>query len=265
MRFIKIAHLLSFDVVCGTLAFQALLHELFLKEMPSRSEQISLACAVWGIYLIDRMIDRKKGVLQDERHSFQSQYANLIKIIVFVLLLIGGLSLRVLDPSLIYFGLSLCFILLIYWVLWYFGAFSRIPFSKEFMTALIYTLGVGATTWYRIPTTQRTVILGTSLFLLVLQNLIMFNAWELEEYGDTNVGWPYWKYLLIGIEVLFLLLFIVVLFYLDEKITFVPFAITFAIQSWIHYFSKNKLASRIWGELAYCSPILYFAYEFFSK
>ncbi|CAM4277021.1 hypothetical protein EWU23_11455 [Cytophagaceae bacterium 50C-KIRBA] len=263
MRYIKIAHFLSLDVVWGTLAFQALLHEIFLKEMPSLPEQISLACAVWGIYLIDRMIDRKKGIYQDERHLFQAQHVFTLQIILFVLLLLGGFSITYLAPRLIYFGLGLCSLMLIYWIFWFYGAFNRIA-SKEFMTALIYTLGVGASTWYRIPLTLWTLLVAALMFLLVLQNLGMYTLWEWEEEGPLK-SVHRWKWVLLGVEGLFLSLLLGTLFYFDEKIAFLPFAITFAIQSWIHYFSKNKLVSRIWGELAYCSPILYFAYEFFSK
>ncbi|MFL0161579.1 hypothetical protein [Aquirufa salirivi] len=264
MRYIRIAHLLSLDVVWGTLAFQALFHVIFLHELPSFPEQISMTCAVWSIYLLDRMIDRKKGLHQDERHLYQSKHVFVLQLILLVLLVLGGLSMLYLAPRLILFGVGLSAIMLIYWALWFGGLLSRIPFMKEFMTAIIYTLGVGASTWYRIPWSFFALLMATMMFLLVLQNLGLYTLWEREEVGSMK-SIPSSKRILLGVEVLFLVLYLGMLFYFDEKIAFMPFAITFAIQSWIHYFSKNKLASRIWGELAYCSPILYFAYEFFSK
>ncbi|CAM3847082.1 hypothetical protein [Aquirufa aurantiipilula] len=264
MRFIKIAHLVSLDVVLGTMAFQAFLHEIFLNDMPSFSEQLSLACAVWGIYLVDRIIDRKKGMVQDERHIFQSQHAIAMKIILVLLGLMGGVSTLFLDQHLIYFGFGLGAMMLIYWILWFYGFFNHLSSSKEILTALIYTMGVGASSWYRISWSVWTVLLAVMLFLLVFQNLGMYSLWEWEEVGQLK-SIQSWKRILLGVEGIFLVLFVGMLFYFDEKIAFMPFAITFAIQCWIHYFSKNKLASRTWGELAYCSPFLYFAYEFFSK
>ena len=210
------------------------------------------------------MIDRKKGLSTDERHEFQSKHAKAIHVIVIILGLLGGTSILYLDQSLIYFGVGLCAMMLIYWALWFYGAFSYLPSSKEFMTALIYTLGVGASSWYRIPWSVWTWLMAVMMFLLVYQNLGMYTLWEWEEIGHLKSIQTF-KRILIGVEGLFLLLCMGMLFYFDEKIAFLPFAITFAIQSWIHYFSTNKLASRLWGELAYCSPILYFAYEFFSK
>lgn len=264
MRYIKIAHFLSLDVVWGTLAFQALIHEIFLKELPSLPEQISLGCAVWGIYLLDRMIDRKKGIHQDERHLFQSKHGSVVQILLFVLLLLGGLSLVYLDLRLIFFGFGLCAWMLIYWIAWFYGILSHIWFSKEFLTAFIYAVGVGASTWYRLSWSIWAISTAILIFLLVLQNLAMYTLWEREKIEPLKFN-DHWKHILLGAELCFVILFIGLIFYFDEKIAFMPFAITFAIQSWIHYFSKNKLASRLWGELAYCSPILYFAYEFFSK
>lgn len=265
MRLIKLVHFLSLDVVLGSLAFQALLHQILLGEMPTWAEQISLACSVWGIYLIDRMIDRKKEASSDERHVFQTQHIPMIKIILLFLGLLGVFSLRELPVGLIYFGICLCLAMLIYWLLWYYGVWNRILGSKELATAFLYTLGVGASTFYRIPGTMWALFLGLGLFLLVFQNLAMFTMWELSQNNQALASVFSWKRTLIGVEVLFLVLLLVVLFYGDEKIAFLPFAITFAIQTWIHYFSKDKQGSRMWGELAYCSPILYFAYEFFSK
>lgn len=264
MRYIKIAHLVSLDVVLGTLLFQAFLHAIFLNDMPSFSEQVSLACAVWGIYLVDRMIDREKGLAQDERHVFQSQHVTAIQIILVLLGFLGGASIVYLDQQLIYFGFGLIAMMLIYWALWFYDAFSHLLSTKEFMTALIYTLGVGASSWYRISWTAWTMLSFLMMVLLVYQNLGIYTFWEWEEAGQLK-SIIIWKRILIGVEMLFLVLLIGMLFYFDKKIAFLPFAITFAIQCWIHYFSKNKLASRMWGELAYCSPILFFAYEFFSK
>ncbi|RXK49893.1 hypothetical protein [Aquirufa rosea] len=264
MRSIRLAHWLSLDVVCGTLAYQALLHDIFLQQYPTWAELLSMACAVWGIYLIDRIIDRKKGIVLDQRHAFQAKYAHEIQIGLFVLGIIGSISVWNLDLRLIGWGLGLSGIMLVYWVLWYESRLPALSNSKEFITSLIYALGVGASTWYRIPWSWSIVSIGTLLFLLVLQNLGIYTMAESEHAGILGTA-DTWKRILLGAEMLFVILFLRIIINSHEKMAFLPFATTFALQIWIHYFVKDKLAYRIWGELAYCSPLLYFAYEFFSK
>jgi hypothetical protein len=93
-------------------------------------------------------------------------------------------------------------------------------------------------------------------FLLALQNLVLFTCLSDSEITGESM--------LIGIEVMWISLWLVLLFFTHLSIfLLLPFLLTFVIHLWIHYISKSKQWAWV-GEIAFCSPLFYNLYAVIS-
>jgi len=259
MRFFKTLHFLSLDVVLGACLFQSLLTTIFLSgQFPPLWVTLALAFAIWTIYLVDRFIDNQKPVLHSALHYFHLKNVHKIKYLIGVNMLVLLFLVTCLPKYLIINGILIGILVLVYWAFLIFGIFKRVKFLKEISTALIYTAGIFL---YVFSNTSNVNMVLLALmvflfFLLALQNLVLFTCLSDSEITGEST--------LIGIEVMWISLWLVLLFFTHLSIfLLLPFLITFVIHLWIHYISKSKQWAWV-GEIAFCSPLFYNLYAVIS-
>jgi hypothetical protein len=259
MQFFKTLHFLSVDVVLGACLFQCLFTTIFLSgQFPPFSVTFALAFAVWTIYLVDRLIDNQKPILNSALHDFHLQHAFKIKCLIVANILILSSIIIHLPKYLIINGLLISFFILAYWALLIYGFFDRVKFSKEISTAIIYSTGIFLYVFlndWEAPFVLL-VCMVFLFFLLVLQNLVLFT---LLSHSGLQGEW-----MLKGIEGMFFCLWLAILFFTHlSAFLLLPFLITFVIHLWIHYISKSKQWAWL-GEIAFFSPLFYYLYAIIS-
>ena len=259
MRFFKTLHFLSVDVVLGACLFQCLLTTIFLPgQCPPLMVILALAFSVWIIYLIDRLIDNQKPILNSSIHDFHRRHIFKIKCLIVGNFLILLSIIIHLPKYLIIHGILIGFLIIAYWALLIYGFFDRIKFIKEISTAIIYSTGIFLYVYlneWEAPFVL--LILMTFLFfLLALQNLVLFTL--LANSGLKE------DFILKGIEGVFVCLWLAILFFSHLSVfMLLPFLITFVIHLWIHYISKNKQWAWL-GEVAFFIPLFYYLYAIIS-
>lgn len=259
MRFFKTLHFLSVDVVLGACLFQCLLTTIFLPgQCPPLMVILALAFAVWTIYLVDRLIDNQKPILNSAIHDFHLRHTFKIKCLIVGNFLILSSIIIYLPKYLIFNGILIGFFIIAYWALMIYGFFDRIKFIKEISTAIIYSTGIFLYVYLNEWEGPFVIlILMTFLFfLLVLQNLVLFTL--LSNSGMKG------EWILKVIEVFFICLWVAILFFTHLSVfLLLPFLITFVIHLWIHYISKSKQWAWL-GEIAFFSPLFYYLYAIIS-
>lgn len=255
MRFIKLVHFLSLDVVAGAVLFQTFLSLILIKDFPNVIEISALGLSVWVIYLSDRMVDNYKMGVQDVLHDFYLKNDKGIKFLILVNL---GLLLFIspfLPYRLLFVGILIVVLILFYWFLWFRGIFDHHFGLKEFFTALFYGIGISCFfISYPSVDLMKWLILFLGVFLLAFQNLILFTCIELHRTKDRLLRMIEWT---IMCYILFLG------YYFGQLVLVLPFLSTFGIHMGLHYFTIQKSA-RLIGELSFMSPIIYVAYGIFS-
>lgn len=259
MRFFRILHFLSLDVVFGACLFQCLLATIFLpSQFPPFIVSIALAFVVWTIYLVDRLLDNQRPRLNSALHDFHGRHASRIKGVIFVNILILSTILIYLPKYLIIAGMWVGFLMLVYWVFLIFGIFERIKFIKEISTSIIYTLGVSLYVCLNIGDSNLinvALIIGL-FFLLVLQNLVLFTL--LSNSGLSR------DFMLKCVEGIFICMWFAILVFNHVSVfLLLPFLLTFVIHLWIHYISKTKQWAWV-GEIAFFSPLFYYLHAIIS-
>jgi hypothetical protein len=260
MRYIKIIHLISLDVALGAVLFQLYFCRLFLGNFPHWTQILLLFSSIWLIYLLDRRIDLQIQPPTDERHLFQFEHRKPINYLIALLFLLSIILTFYLPIALLKFGVFLVIGIALYWIVWLFGCFDHILASKEIFTAIYFTLGIGAVIFYQFTFCVFFIECFILFFLVVFHNLLIFSSLEINILR-------YWTYLIKWVELLFVIILVILISTNPSQRVFLnilPILITFCIQVWIHYFAYS-LKSRLLGELAYFSPLIYFMYEFFSK
>jgi hypothetical protein len=247
MRFIKIFHLSSLDVVCGALVMQSFLWRVLVDSPQTWPEILVLGLSVWVYYLVDRQIDNLRVKASDPIHQFHLRYQSRIRIFISALLLGIGFLLPYLSLAVIRLGICLSICMFLYGLA--IGYLHRFFLVKELFTSVLYASGLvlpslaaGKFSW----------LLFGSLCLLALMNLTLFSWLEGKSAYRQVFAW-------LQVPMFFFLGGVAWQFS-------VPVAICFAIIQGIHvgiyYFSPN-LQRRWVGELAFLSPLFYFVYELF--
>lgn len=245
----RIIRNLSLEVVIGAVLYQCFLYKVYFHCFPPFAEMAILAMVVWFLYLTDRQVDNIFQSIQDERHRIHLHYRR------FFLVLIGivGVLITCLLPfqsyPILLAGFSVGLFVLAYAYAWHKGILRS---EKELFTAILYGLGVSLVVWVREP---RSVLLVLPLIALAYQNLCFFNLMESpSDYYAGRLRKTEWILLglLSGIYAATKDLFIVL-----------PFLVTFGLTFLLSRFSLTE-GMRIWGELAFWSPIIYLFYGIFS-
>jgi hypothetical protein len=219
---------------------------------------LALAFTVWVIYLVDRLLDNQKPVLNSPIHDFHRRNALSIKCLIVCNIIILTTIVINLPKYLIINGVIIAFLVLAYWALLFYGYFDRIKFSKEISTAIIYAMGIFLHVYLNERETPYLLLILMSFlfFLLALQNLILFTL--LANSGLKG------DFILKGIEGVFVCLWLAILFFSHLSVfMLLPFLITFVIHLWIHYISKSKQWAWL-GEIAFFSPLFYYLYAIIS-
>jgi hypothetical protein len=259
MRFFKTLHFLSLDVVLGACLFQCLLTTIFIPgQFPPLLVTLTLAFAVWTIYLVDRLIDNQKPVLHSALHDFHLKHIHKIKCLIGGNILILFTLVIYLPKYLIINGMTIGILVLAYWALLIYGFFDRIKFIKEISTAIIYTTGIFLYVFLNALESNMVflALMVFLFFLLVLQNLVLFTC--LSNSGLKGELMPQY------IELVFISLWLAILYFSQLSIfLLLPFLLTFVIHLWIHYISKSKQWAWV-GEIAFFSPLFYYLYAIIS-
>lgn len=247
------------DVVLGACLFQYLLTTIFLSgQFSPLLVTLALAFAVWTIYLVDRFIDNQKPVLHSALHDFHLKHVHKIKYLIVGNILILLYLIIYLPKYLIINGMLMGILVLVYWAFLIFGIFKRVKFVKEISTATIYTAGIFLYVFSN-ALNSNIVLLAPMVFLfflMALQNLVLFTCLSNSELNGESM--------LIGIEVLWISLWLAILFFTHLSIfLLLPFLLTFVIHLWIHYISKSKQWAWV-GEIAFFSPLFYYLYAVIS-
>lgn len=246
MRFFKILHFLSLDVVICAVPMNVVFYQHFIGSLPPWQVDLLLAISVYLIYGIDRQIDNSMSAQRDELHAFHYKHQLILRIMMVPMLFILGLFLLHAEIPLIAFGVGLSFMLVFYWYGWIKRLFDHIWGSKELFTALIYSLGVMLPTMANAP--YSILLLGVVLevFSLALLNLGLFT---LIETGGHSLIWK--ACCLIALLGLFALGMAGMPLGLLSLFVFI-----WGFHVGIYYFRASK-PERYVGDLAFLSPLIY--------
>jgi len=146
---------------------------------------LCLASSIWIIYTTDHLIDALKIEKPvDTRRKFYTQYFLSLRSIVITLLIITVLiSFLFLDKQVIMFGITLGLLSGIYLLLVFtFGNQKRILLQKEFIVAIIYTVGIWGSLIIKssnFPIIEVSVVI-LSFFLLVYADILIFSFFDFD-------------------------------------------------------------------------------------
>jgi Na+/H+ antiporter NhaD/arsenite permease-like protein len=246
MRFIRN---LSLEVVFGAVLYQSFLYKVYFHSIPSIVEIAILAVVVWFLYLLDRQVDNIFQSIQDERHRIHLQYRRFFLVLIGILGVFIFCLLPFQNAPISFAGFSLAFFVLVYAYAWHKGVLRS---EKELFTAILYGLGVSLVVWVREPSS---VLLVLPLIALAYQNLCYFSIMESpSDFYASRLRKTEWILLglLCGIYAVTKDLFIVL-----------PFLVTFVL-TFLLSRQPHSERMRIWGELAFWSPLIYLVYGVFS-
>ncbi len=246
MRYFKIVHFLSLDVVFGAVAMNDVLYQYLLGSLPPWQFDLILAISVYLIYGIDRQIDNYTSETRDELHAYHEKHQVVLRRIIIVLGIYLGMLLMWVEFPMIKFGLGLGVAILLYWLGWVKHVFERFWGFKELLTAGIYSLGVALPTMVIAPYSLILVACVLEIFLLALMNLSLYTL--IEEGGSTRV----WMTCCI-----FTLLVMIALGVIGVSLSLLSlFLFIWGIHVGIYYFRASK-PERYVGDLAFLSPLIY--------
>jgi uncharacterized membrane protein YbaN (DUF454 family) len=246
MRYFKIVHFLSLDVVFGAVAMNDVLYQYFLGSLPPWQFDLILAISVYLIYGIDRQIDNYTSETRDELHAYHEKHQVVLRRIIIVLGIYLGMLLMWVEFPMIKFGLGLGVAILLYWLGWVKHVFDRFWGFKELLTAGIYSLGVALPTMVIAPYSLILVACVLEIFLLALMNLSLYTL--IEEGGSTRV----WVTCCI-----LTLLFMIALGIIGVSLSLLSlFLFIWGIHVGIYYFRASK-PKRYVGDLAFLSALIY--------
>jgi hypothetical protein len=246
MRYFKIVHFLSLDVVFGAVAMNDVLYQYFLGSLPPWQFDLILAISVYLIYGIDRQIDNYTSETRDELHAYHEKHQVVLRRIIIVLGIYLGMLLMWVEFPMIKFGIGLGIAILLYWLGWVKHVFERFWGFKELLTAGIYSLGVALPTMVIAPYSNILVAFVLEIFLLALMNLSLYTL--IEEGGSTRV----WMTCCI-----LTLLVMIALGVIGVSLSLLSlFLFIWGIHVGIYYFRASK-PERYVGDLAFLSPLIY--------
>ncbi|MEY4275369.1 MAG: hypothetical protein RL638_2317 [Bacteroidota bacterium] len=246
MRYFKIVHFLSLDVVFGAVAMNDVLYQYFLGSLPPWQFDLILAISVYLIYGIDRQIDNYTSETRDELHAYHEKHQVVLRRIIIVLGIYLGMLLMWVEFPMIKFGIGLGIAILLYWLGWVKHVFERFWGFKELLTAGIYSLGVALPTMVIAPYSNILVAFVLEIFLLALMNLSLYTL--IEEGGSTRV----WMTCCI-----LTFLFMIALGIIGVSLSLLSlFLFIWGIHVGIYYFRASK-PERYVGDLAFLSPLIY--------
>ena len=180
---LTLIQILSLDVVLGA-CVGAVFVAKFLVVPITFASLLALALCVWLIYTADHLRDAyrlKRRVAQTPRHRYHQTRFKTIFAAWLAVAAMGIVVLFFLPARLLYYGFGLTGAVAVYFVLTQRTSLAT-WFPKEFMTALLYTLGIflPVLAFYEEPLYWNVGIFFSQYFFLALANLLLFSWFEVE-------------------------------------------------------------------------------------
>jgi hypothetical protein len=247
MRFFKLLHFTSLDVVFGSLVMQSLIWQMLVGRNQTWPAPVALALSVWIYYLLDRQLDNYHFQPSDDVHRFHLRFQTTIRSFIFFLLVGLVFVVTFLPVEQIYLGGYLSIGMVIYGLV--LSYWDRFYLPKELFTSILYASGLFLPTY---SAGKFSFLVFASVILLAFLNLTLFSWLE---------GKPNFRLLFLRLQ----LPLVVCLLCVGMQYSWFFAACLLIIQVihvWIYFFNPN-LQSRWIGELAFSSPLLYFVYELF--
>lgn len=183
IKFLKILHLLSFDVVLGAVICNIMFWKLN-KTPPVNlfTVVVILGFSVWIIYILDRLLDNNKiDLTPTERHIFHQQNAKVLWYFIGLLTLICAVLVVYLPKNIIIFGITILSITGIYLlIISKISSKNNFQHYKEPITAFVYMSGVFGTTVLS-NLHLFSLRIGFVFLLIVFQNLLLFSLLEFKK------------------------------------------------------------------------------------
>jgi hypothetical protein len=264
--FLKTLHYLSLDVVVGAVASSWMFWKI-----PDGNGEVNLpsililGICTWIIYIFDRLLDNLKSEPEDARHQFHFQHQYYLQIGIIVLFFIATILVFFLPRNVIYFGIALLVLILIYfYILQKKSESINYQYFKEIFTSLIYGLCVVGSAFSAKPNLNwETYMAGFIFFLLVHQSILIFSFYESQAYPKTKnlakkLGKTNCTYLILGV----LMISIVSIFSTKnlflQKVFLIESLMAFC--SVLIYFFQAKMAKnenyRWLGEMVFWLPLM---------
>ncbi|GGD56012.1 hypothetical protein GCM10011514_20100 [Emticicia aquatilis] len=265
-NFLKTLHYLSLDVVLGAVASSWMFWKIpdgnGVVNLPSL---LILGICTWIIYILDRLLDNLKSEPEDARHQFHFQHQYYLQIGIIILFLIAAILAFFLPRNVIYFGIALSVLILIYfYILQKKSKSANYQYFKEVFTSAIYSLCVVGSAFSTKPNLDwQAFLAGFIFFLLVHQSILIFSFYESQAYPITKnlakkLGKTNCTYLILGV----LAFSIISIFLTDNLFLRKVFLIEslMAFCSVLIYFFEGKLAKnenyRWLGEIVFWLPLM---------
>lgn len=240
--FLKTLHYLSLDVVLGAVASSWMFWKIpdgnGVVNLPS---MLILGICTWIIYILDRLLDNLKSEPEDARHQFHFQHQYYLQVVIIILFFIAAILAFFLPQNVIYFGIALSVLILIYfYILQKKSKSGNYQYFKEIFTSAIYSLCVVGSAFSTKPNLDwQTYLAGFIFFLLVHQSILIFSFYESQAYPTTKnlakkLGKTNCTYLILGV---------------------------FALTVIAHFLSNNLFLQKVFlieSLMAFCSVLIYF-------
>ncbi|GAB2638206.1 hypothetical protein GCM10027035_34880 [Emticicia sediminis] len=206
-NFLKTLHYLSLDVVLGAVASSWMFWKIpdgnGVVNLPSI---LILGICTWIIYILDRLLDNLKSEPEDARHQFHFQHQYYLQVGIIILFFIAAILAFLLPRNVIYFGIVLSVLILIYfYILQKKSKSANYQYFKEIFTSAIYSLCVVGSAFSTKPNLDWQAYLAAFIFfLLVHQSILIFSFYESQVYPTTKnlakkLGKTNCTYLILGI------------------------------------------------------------------
>jgi 4-hydroxybenzoate polyprenyltransferase len=272
MRLYRYLNAFSIDVVVGAVICSLFFAKLLQTYLPAVLV-VTLAMAVWSVYTIDHLWDAQRSPMPSItlRHHLHFKYRPILAILLFAVLVIGGVLFWYLPDSTRKMGLILAVSIMIYFLTTTFRG-SKPIYHKELSIAAAYSFGVilGPYTLRQIQMTTPHMLVCIQFAMLAFSNLLIFSYFDTEldqkqHFGSLSRSIGKWNARLLAMVMLSLVLvtsiFGFINWYEDTLIRqsqwvlalmTIPLAITLV---WYPYFRQCD-RYRLLGDITFFVPIL---------
>jgi hypothetical protein len=186
-KFLKILHLLSFDVVLGAVVCNIMFWKLN-KTLPEHffAVVLILGFSVWIIYVLDRLLDnRKPNIPPTDRHIFHQENAKVLWYFIGLLTFICLVLVLYLPTNIIIFGIVISLFTAIYlFIISIISSKNNFQHYKEPITTVVYVSAVFGTTILHNPQIH-SLLMGFIFLLIVFQNLLLFSLSEFKKISNS--------------------------------------------------------------------------------
>lgn len=264
--FLKTLHYLSLDVVVGAVASSWMFWKMpdgnGVVNLPST---LILGICTWIIYILDRLLDNLKSEPEDARHQFHFQHQYYLQVGIIILFFIAAILVFFLPRSVVYFGIALSVLILIYfYILQKKSKSANYQYFKEVFTSAIYSICVVGSAFSTKPNLDwQAYLAGFIFFLLVHQSILVFSFYESQAYPKTKnlakkLGKTNCTYLILGVFALTIISHFLTSNLFLQKVFLIESSMAFC--SVLIYFFEVKLAKnenyRWLGEMVFWLPLI---------